>query len=170
MYFNSLFGSEDDENSQRCWAFIRDLCEKKFGYVLMDDDKQKIYVPGLFRSLCEQLGVQFSPSFSLDVSLAEPFQPSDVAAIDMIVQPGNVKKSRLVEDLVSAALAKDAQGIRSKWHLPGGPQREEATKMFRVAVSAAEQIYGENDLRVADVYFLFAEHLESRHTERGRYA
>lgn len=43
-----------------------------------------------------------------------------------------------------------------------------ATEMYREAVHAAELVYGFSDLRVADAYLQFAEHLDSRHVERGR--
>ena len=36
-------------------------------------------------------------------------------------------------------------------------------------MAAAEQVYGHSDLRTADVFLEFAEHLDSRHVEHGRF-
>jgi hypothetical protein len=77
------------------------------------------------------------------------------------------------------AREKDRLGKRTKWFLPGGPERAEATELYRQAAVMAEfvflmiislnlQIYGEESKNTAKILKEFAEHLEQRHAERGR--
>ena len=50
----------------------------------------------------------------------------------------------------------------------GGEEREEATELYRLSASICEQIYTSQSLRYARILKEFAEHLESRHQEKGR--
>jgi len=35
----------------------------------------------------------------------------------------------------------DTRGKRSKWYMKGGPERKEATELYRLAISTAVRIY-----------------------------
>ena len=51
----------------------------------------------------------------------------------------------------------------------GGDERVEATEIYKMASNVCEQIYGgQQNIHYARVLKEFAEHLESRHQERGR--
>ena len=50
----------------------------------------------------------------------------------------------------------------------GGEEREEASELYRLSASFCEQIYTSQSLRYARILKEFAEHLESRHQEKGR--
>ena len=52
--------------------------------------------------------------------------------------------------------------------MDGGPERQEATEYFRLALRAASNIYSFMQQELAFVYQEAAKHLESRHAERGR--
>ncbi len=71
--------------------------------------------------------------------------------------------------ILDLARIKDSQGKRSQWFMVGGDERVEATELYRMAATVCEQLYGtQQTLRYAQVLKEFAEHLESRHQERGR--
>ena len=59
-------------------------------------------------------------------------------------------------------------GQKKKWYIEGGPERDQASDHFRQASVMAELIYGDTLPIVANVYKEFADHLMSRHQEKGR--
>ena len=73
-----------------------------------------------------------------------------------------------VNMLLKMARRADARGKKSKWYMEGGPERNQATELYRVASRYALRIYGANSLEVANLFYEFAKHVEERHEERGR--
>lgn len=62
----------------------------------------------------------------------------------------------------------DNLGKRSQWNMPGGEERQEATELYRLAITLSEQILTSASQQYASVVKEFAEHLESRHQEQGK--
>jgi len=52
--------------------------------------------------------------------------------------------------------------------MEGGPERAEATALYRLATRLALKIHGPDALATAKVRKEFATHLQERHSERGR--
>mgnify|MGYP001111039649 FL=1 len=130
-YFNSIFGSELNENTERVWSFIQDLSLKKFDFELEDSIKNKLYMPGLLRNLSSKLGVTMESMTDFNFSEAAPIAPENILSIKPIVKPGRTETAPSVDALLEAARNMDALGKRSKWYLEGGPERAEATEMYR---------------------------------------
>ena len=73
-----------------------------------------------------------------------------------------------VKIALKRARDKDSQGRKKKWYMEGTSERAEATEIFRQACVMAELIYSEKNMYTGRVYKEFAEHLQSRHEEKGR--
>lgn len=70
--------------------------------------------------------------------------------------------------LLDQARKTDNRGKKSKWYMPGGEERQEASALYRFAIRVALQIHGSESLEVAKVMKEVAHHFEERHCEKGR--
>ena len=136
---------------------------------------------GLFASLISKLNIRIrKPLKEIDFYSVNPATGErnfltfeDIEGIIPIVKDYNDKQPVLTckEEVfpsslnitLEAAKLKDSQGKRSQWFMRGGPERDEATELYRLAASICEQVLSTRSLRYARVLKEFAEHLESRH-------
>ena len=166
-YLNQIFTPEETDASLTIWKYIEELTFRKFGYVLEDNTRNKVHLLGLFLSIASKLNITMARLRGLNFDIPNCFSLDDMVAI----KPA-VKYSKFVSleaaDVLRRASDLDGKGKRSRWHLPGGPEREEASELYRECLSIVEYIYGKDDSMTADCYVAAAEQLESRHQEGGR--
>ena len=131
------------------------------------DVLQKVHLNGLALRLAEKLNTRIGRLKETDFHSQVPFMLEDIEPLLPVV---NYDTPTLysVEYLLELARKRDSAGKRSVWYMKGGEERKEATDLFRSAVSVAEQVHGGNTLKYALVLKELAEHLESRHQEKGR--
>lgn len=174
-YLNEIFTSSPSESSATMWRYIDELTQKKFDYALgagsgveaRDAVRNRLYLLALLHSICEKVGIVLRKYRGYDFSQAQPFTVEDIDSV--LPRPkAAAPPCDGVEEVLARARETDTRGRRSVWHLPGGPERAEASELFRSATTLAEYVYGTQDARTADAYFLLAQQLESRHCEKGR--
>eukprot|EP00771_Trimastix_marina_P000058 gnl/Trimastix_PCT/1058.p1 GENE.gnl/Trimastix_PCT/1058~~gnl/Trimastix_PCT/1058.p1 ORF type:complete len:1404 (-),score=522.83 gnl/Trimastix_PCT/1058:348-4559(-) len=166
-YLNEIFTPQQTESSQTMWQYIEEFTLKKFDYAIEEGVRDKIYLLALLHSVTEKLGLTMARYAPYDFNETAPFQMEDLVALQPTVKLG-LEHSDLVDEALQQARDEDAKGRRSLWHLPGGPERAQATTLLREAIQLAEYVYGARHVLTADAYFELAQQLESRHCERGR--
>ena len=70
--------------------------------------------------------------------------------------------------VLNLARKADLIGKKSQWFMLGGPEREEATELFRLAIRIANNIFQDHEIKLAAIYKEAANQLEERHAERGK--
>eukprot|EP00743_Colponemidia_sp_Colp-15_P010245 GILK01011263.1.p1 GENE.GILK01011263.1~~GILK01011263.1.p1 ORF type:complete len:1014 (+),score=191.11 GILK01011263.1:62-3103(+) len=166
-YLNEVFTAENRESSMTIWDYITDLVHKKFNITIDKDVLNKIHRGGLVLSIAEKLNIKLHRYQAFDFVSANPFDVSDLQSI-MPIAKGFNSRAPSLELALESARTLDARGKRSLWYLAGGSERTQATRLFREAVVIAETIFGVSSIQLVDTLKEFADHLESRHQERGR--
>ena len=65
----------------------------------------------------------------------------------MSIKEGDINAFPISLNVVlNLARKADKRGKKSKWFMMGGPERKEATELFRLALRIANNIYGETKL------------------------
>ncbi len=168
-YLNLLVArGADPERAETVWAFISQLALQQFGYEVDSSVRDKIYVPGLVGRLGQLVGAQLDLA-QTNFNAETPFTADDVQDIIPVLKREAAVESEALA-VLDRALAVDQRGKRSRWHLPGGPEREEATAMLLDALALCEHQYGAEmvDLTAVDILLAIAGHYESRFCEAGR--
>lgn len=187
-YLLEIFNAEDStaSSAQSIWDFITEHARKKFSVTIERDVLTKVNMHGLFLSLIQRLNIRIRRSVrELDFHSINPgtgernfLTINDIENITPIVkdyiekQPVLTIKEEVFPSslniVLESARLKDSQGKRSQWFMRGGEERDEATELYRLACSICDQVLGAQSHRYALVLKEFAEHLESRHQEKGR--
>lgn len=187
-YLHEIFNTDESQASsaQSIWDFITEHARKKFSVTIERDVLSRINMHGLFQTLCNRLNLRVrKPLKEIDFNQVNPstgkrefISIHDIENIAPIVkdyidkQPVFVAKEECfpssLNTVLESARLKDSQGKRSQWFMRGGEERDEATDLYRLACSICDQVLGPNCLKYALVLKEFAEHLESRHQEKGR--
>ncbi|KAG9397508.1 eukaryotic translation initiation factor 3 subunit eif-3 [Carpediemonas membranifera] len=159
---------EAPENAVTLWAYIAQLAAEQFKCELDHSVRDRIWLPGLLQRVCWLNGITLDIS-EVDLNDYAPITVENIVEISSVPKVNTVLQTEALV-MLDRALETDAAGRRSKWHLPGGPERESATAMFRDAVNLCVHLYGADldDTSAVDVLLAAAEHCESRHCEAGR--
>jgi hypothetical protein len=181
-YMNDVFGDCKAESSQTLWRIIMDLSDRKFGFAVTSDTLAKMHKLAVARVVLSKIGVAFTEEASTQkefefVDSPMPFTITDfdpVSLSSFIVRSKTnfvpqTEAERLVRRLLEEASALDARGMRSQWNLPGGPEREKASGIYRDAARVCRERVNDVDTALQqELYFTIACHFESRHAEKGR--
>eukprot|EP00698_Gefionella_okellyi_P020152 TRINITY_DN6297_c0_g1_i1.p1 TRINITY_DN6297_c0_g1~~TRINITY_DN6297_c0_g1_i1.p1 ORF type:complete len:1269 (+),score=363.22 TRINITY_DN6297_c0_g1_i1:61-3867(+) len=166
-YLNEIFSPVESESSMTVWKYIEELAHKKFAYNVEETVRDKLYCLALAHSIAEKLGISLSKYKGFDFGQQRTFELEDIS----VVAP----KSKHVpfacheaDGLLTRAGDLDNKGKRKNWYQTGGPERVEATELFKEAFAVCEFVYGTAHPKTADAYFALAAQLESRHQEQGR--
>merc|ERR1719161_1178587 len=122
---------------------------------------------GLVHSVAHNCGFKLVRFKGIDFECELPFCTADIEAVEPVVKYEIASSSELKATL-QRARELDAKGKRSLWYLRGGPERVQATELYREALRLCEFVYGNGHVQCAAVYLEVAEQLESRHAEGGR--
>ena len=116
----------------------------------------KVNMAGLLMSLTQKLRIKLRKSpkeidfyqVSAETGLRNFLTIEDIESITPVVKDYIEKQPMLttmdevfpssLNILLESARLKDSQGKRSQWHMAGGPERDEATDLFRLASSICE--------------------------------
>jgi len=110
-----------------------------------------IYLPGLVYRIFQAFNIKTNKFKGFDFQSNEVFALKDIIKIQpnvnslyfvVLIKKVKVKTqySLCIEQLLKHAREKDSIGKRSKWFLEGGPERIEATNLFREAAAISEYV------------------------------
>lgn len=122
-------------------------------------------MPSLAIAVFKQLRIVYHRFFEANYLSLTPFSKIDLVISPYVVDEPYAASS--LEIILNKARALDAKGTRSQWNIKGGPEREQATQHYDMAVRIAVMIYEKGSLQYAEVALEFAKHLESIHEESG---
>jgi len=87
-------------------------------------------VPAVILMVIEKLCLKMRRIKGFDFSLPEPFSLTDIVEARPLTKI-KIKYHFSVDIALKRAKERDDVGKRTKWFLPGGPERQEATELYR---------------------------------------
>jgi len=174
-YLNECLTRVESDAHVTIWKYIDELLFKKYGFSTgtgAGGSQQvpvlnKIYLMGLVHSIADKCGFKLEKFKGIDFEAELPFHVRDIASVHPTVKYQEATSTEVVE-LLQRANELDFKGKRSLWYLVGGPERAQATELFREALRLCDYVYGPTHMLTAKVFLEAAEQLESRHSENGR--
>lgn len=156
-YLHEIFNlvDEDKRNKlssvQNIWDFISEHAKKKYNVSIEKDVLGKIHLPQLFMNIVSKLriAIKVSPE-DLDFSKIDPttgkscfLNEGDVIGVKPVIKDYREHSFKERDDhsfpvsinlIRNFARKMDEKGKKSKWYLEGGPERKEATELYRLLI------------------------------------
>lgn len=184
-YINEIFSdaSSDSPGEQVIWDFISDHVWQKYGISLKKDILSKVHLNPIFKNLVQNLNIELNKDFSsFNFKKSEEQQSlielDDIKSIRPTVKDYryfNVESDQLAGPfplslslVLKLARQIDQKGKKSQWFMLQGPEREQASKIFRMGARIARNIFGPKSVHYADVLLEFGQHLIEVHQQNGR--
>lgn len=147
--FNEIFNNDDESfTSMKIWDYISEKSRKKFNINIERDILKKIHLNSLVLNLCSKLNIQISKVSEISFQSASPFAIEDI--IDISPKFKDYYKGSVALTLFTkAAITLDEEGKKTAWNIKGGPERDQATELFRSCVNIADELFSTDSLYYA---------------------
>lgn len=162
-----LGGLGGDVKEKRFWSLMSDYSRRKFGVSIEPSILAKVHLNALLMNVLDKLNVKLRVDIrDVDFFNEDAEEGSSFLKLDDIehVRP-TCKDYRFlgrdagdsdrfpysINQMMELARELDASGRTSQWFMRGGPEREEATRIFQTARLLASTIFGDQSLHTASI-------------------